>query len=357
VMGIWDHVKNGPPGTPAGEDPFAAAHWALDWFGSVPGKRESRRFIGQHILTEADLLTSRAFPDAIAYGGWSLDLHPPEGLDAPGLEPCVQHPVPHLYDVPLSACVSQNISNLMFAGRNISATHVAFSSTRVMATCAVIGQGVGTAAAYAVQKKVHPAELSSQAELMSQIRQRLLHDDAFLVGKGNTDADDLARVARISASSERNDYAAANVVSGQTRNVHGVAGAPESRSNPGGHRWMSDPVDGLPATLELEWETPIQPREIQLIFDTGLHRHLTLSHHDGYTSKMQWGQAQPETVRDYCVEVLEGESWIPLVEVMGNYQRRRVHVVEVASAVTKLRVIVTATNGVDQARICEVRVY
>ena len=108
VMGIWDHVKNGPKGTPAGADPFQAAHWALDWFGFVPGKRESRRFIGQHILTEHDLLSSRAFPDAIAYGGWSLDLHPPEGIDAPELEPCTQHPVPHLYDIPLAACVSVN---------------------------------------------------------------------------------------------------------------------------------------------------------------------------------------------------------------------------------------------------------
>ncbi len=357
VMGIWDHVKNGPPGTPAGADPFEAAHWALDWFGFVPGKRESRRFIGQHVLTEQDLLKSRDFPDAIAYGGWSLDLHPPEGIDAPDLEPCEQHPVPALYNVPLSACVSRNRSNLMFAGRNISATHVAFSSTRVMATCAAIGQGVGTAAAFAVRQKLMPAELASESSVMSQIQQRLLRDDAYLVGFQNQDASDLVRSATITASSALADFAATNVVSGQTRSVHGAAGAPESRSNPGGHRWMSDPVNGLPATLQLEWETPIEVREIQLIFDTGLHRHLTLSHHDGYTSKMEWGQAQPETVRDYCVEVLDGETWVPLVEVSGNYQRRRVHAVDVSSAVSMMRVVVRATNGVDHARICEVRVY
>lgn len=357
VMGIWDHVKNGPPGTPEGEDPFAAAHWALDWFGFLPGKRESRRFIGQQILTEQDLLTSRDFSDAVAFGGWSLDLHPPEGIDAPGLEPCTQHPVPSLYNVPLSACVSQNRSNLMFAGRNISATHVAFSSTRVMATCAVIGQGVGTAAALAVQQKLTPVELISNQRVMEQIQQRLLRDDAYLVGIQNQDADDLARTARITASSEQHGYEAARVISGQTRSVHGQAGAPEGRSFPGGHRWMSDAADGLPVTLELEWETPIQPREIQLIFDTGLHRHLTLSHHDGYTSRMIWGEAQPETVRDYRIKILDGEVWMPLVEVTGNYQRRCVHQVEVGLAVTALRVIVTATNGLDYVRICEVRVY
>lgn len=357
VMGIWDHVKNGPPGTPAGDDPFEAAHWALDWFGFLPGKRESRRFIGQHILTEQDLLTSCDFPDAIAFGGWSLDLHPPEGIDAPDQEPCTQHPVPSLYNVPLSACISKNRTNLMFAGRNISATHVAFSSTRVMATCAVIGQGVGTAAAFAVQQKSPPSELVSNQSVMSQVQQQLLRDDAYLVGIQNQDEHDLARAARTSASSEQSGYEAANVVSGQTRCVHGPAGAPEGRANHGGHRWMSDPKAGLPATLELEWDVPVQPREIQLIFDTGLHRHLTLSHHDGYTSKMQWGAPQAETVRDYQIEACDGKTWFLLTEVEGNFQRRRMHAVELTSSVSAIRVVVTASNGIDHARICEVRVY
>lgn len=357
VMGIWDHVKNGPEGTPAGEDPFQAAHWALDWFGFLPGKRESRRFIGQHILTEHDLLSSRDFPDAIACGGWSLDLHPPEGIDAPGLEPCTQHPVPHLYNIPLSACVSVNRKNLMFAGRNISATHVAFSSTRVMATCAAIGQGVGTAAALAIQQQQEPTELSTNPESMSQIQQQLLKDDAYLVGIRNEDTTDGARSARITASSEQAGFGAVNVISGQTRSVHGSAGAPEGRAFPGGHRWMSDPAAGLPATLLLEWETPMSVNVIQLIFDTGLHRHLTLSHHDGYTGKMLWGRPQPETVRDYQIEVHDGSGWQQVVNVTGNYQRRRVHHMESEIAVKQLRIVVTATNGEEQARVCEIRVY
>ncbi|MEQ8851906.1 FAD-dependent oxidoreductase [Gimesia sp.] len=356
VLGIWDHVKNGPPGTPAGDDPFEAAHWALDWFGFLPGKRESRRFIGQHVLTEQDLLASRDFPDAIAYGGWSLDLHPPAGIDAAEEEPCRQHPVPHLYNVPLTACVSGNRSNLMFAGRNLSATHVAFSSTRVMATCAVIGQGVGTAAACAVHRKLSPAELSSHTEIMLEIQQRLLRDDAYLVGIRSADENDLARSARISASSEQPGFGATEVVSGQTRSVQGERGAPPERALPGGHRWMSDPAAGLPATLLLEWETPITVREVQLIFDTGLHRHLTLSQHDGYTSRMLWGQAQPETVRAYAIEVFDGHDWQTVVTVEGNWQRRRLHQVDVAG-VSQLRLVITGTNGAEQARVCEIRVY
>ncbi len=357
VLGIWDHVKNGPPGTASEADPFDAANWAIDWFGFLPGKRESRRFIGQHILTEQDLLTSRKFDDAIAFGGWSLDLHPPEGIDAPLLQPCEQHEVPHLYDIPLSACLARDISNLMFAGRNISATHVAFSSTRVMATCAVMGQGVGTAAALAVQEKIEPKELPSKRNLIKKIQQRLLRDDAYLIGRLNRDGKDLARVATIHASSETPGGEAVNIVSGQTRSVHGKRGAPVDREHPGTHRWMSDPAQKLPATIQLDWETPVEASEIQLVFDTGLHRHLTLTQHDGYARCMKWGTAQPETVRDYHIETFDGHVWKRVIDTTRNYQRKRVHKLKNTSLVQSLRITITAMNGLDHARICEVRVY
>ena len=358
VMGIWDHVKNGPEGTPPGADPFDAAHWALDWFGFLPGKRESRRFIGKHVLTQGDLMTSREFPDAIAYGGWSIDLHPPEGIDAPDTEPCVQHPVPYLYDIPLSACVSANIKNLLFAGRNISATHVAFASTRVMATCATMGQGVGTALAHAVAEKLTLEALCSSPDQIRAVQQRLLADDCYLVGRANNDPLDIARTARVRVSSETADGPAAMATHGQTRCVFGQRGAPTGRRLATLQRWMSDPEKGFPAWLELHFDKPVSPREIQLIFDTGLHRHLTLSHHDGYTnSKMLWGQPQPETVRDYTIEVFDGQHFIPLLHVKDNYQRRRHHTLECTAPITRLRITAHATNGLNHARICEIRVY
>lgn len=356
VMGIWDHVKNGPPdGSEA--DPFQASHWALDWFGFLPGKRESRRFIGQHVLTQQDVLTSRHFEDAIAYGGWALDLHPPEGVDAPKEPPCEQHLVPYLYDIPLRCCVSRDVPNLMFAGRNISATHVAFASTRVMATCAVVGQGVGTAAAFAIRNRRDPADLAADQHRMKIIQQQLLRDDAFLLGCRNDDSHDLAKRATITATSERAGGEACQVVSGQTRSVHGERGAPNDRSQPGNHRWMSDPADGFPCAIQLDWDVPVIPREIQLIFDTGLHRHLTLSHHDGYTAKMHWGHPQPETIRDFSMEGKSAEEWIALVEVNDNYQRRYVWHSESPREITSLRITANTTNGLDHARVCEVRVY
>lgn len=356
VLGIWDHVKNDPPEA-RDADGFDASHWALEWIGFLPGKRESRRFVGQHVLTQQDVMNSTAFEDAIAYGGWPIDIHPAEGVDAPNEEPCVQHIVPYLYDIPLRACVSSTVRNLMFAGRNISATHVAFASTRVMATCGVVGQGVGTAAAIAVARNIEPCGLANNSVVVRAIQQRLLRDDCFLVGRSNADSEDLARIAPVTASSEQADGPAGQVVQGPTRATHGERGAPPNRRVASTHRWMSDPGAGFPATLELTWDSPILPREIQFIFDTGMHRHLTLSHHDGYTATMMWGRPQPETVRDYTVSGYVDSGWIPFVTVRDNYLRRRVHAIEVARPVTKIRIEVRATNGLDHARIFEVRVY
>ncbi len=378
TLGIWNHIKN--------ESGLEVSHWALDWIGMVPGKRESRRFVGQHILTESDLVNSRPFPDAIAFGGWPIDTHPPEGVDAPNEAPCTQNHLSWLYDIPLRSCVAGKLANLFFAGRNLSATHLAFASTRVMATCAAVGQGVGTAAALALQAGVAPADIAGRVGLVRSIQQRLLRDDAYLVGVARADADDLATRATVSASSAQLGGEAVQVLSAQTRAVHGLAAAlpaatanqwenvlkeietgkttalytsaPPDRAAPGLHRWMSDPAAGLPATLELRWPQPVAVREVQLIFDTGLHRFLTLSQADGYTARMAWGRPQPETVRDYRLEAEMGGTWHAIHAEAGNYQRRRVHRwAEPPPTLAALRIVVTATNGLDHARVCEVRVY
>ncbi len=381
VLGVWNHIKN-----ESGRD---VQNWALEWFGFVPGKRESRRFVGRHVLTESDVFHSHPFHDAIAYGGWPIDTHPPAGVDAPDLPPCEQHHLPWLYDIPLRACVSAGPANLMFAGRNVSATHVAFASTRVMATCAAIGQGVGTAAAFAVRAGVPPAEISSNDKLMGAIQQRLLRDDCYLIGVTNQDSDDLVPVATtISASSSQPDAGPEQVRSGQTRSVHGrprkvparldgnlwdevlsageggegmsaaVTSAPPGRARPGLHRWMSDPAEGLPAWLEIGWSEPVGVKEIVLIFDTGQHRHLTLSQADGYTATMQWGRPQSETVKAYLIEVRgAGGEWLEVAREENNHQRRRTHALVKPVRADALRITVLSTHGLDHARIFEVRAY
>ncbi len=349
VLGIWDHVKN--------HGDHGAENWALDWFGFLPGKRESRRFVGLYTLTQEDLLQSKPFDDAIGYGGWPIDTHPPEGVDKPDEQPSNVYKLPYLYEIPLRCFISENIPNLMFAGRSMSASHIAFASTRVMATCAVTGQGVGTAAAYSLQHQLSLQELVKSQKDIKNIQQQLLRDDCYLIGIKNEDKNDKALQAIVSASSEFAGGTAKNIISGQTRSVHGELGVPKDRANPGIHRWMSDPREGLPAWIQLQWDNPVTIKELQLIFDTALHRLLTLSHSAGYSPTMVWGKPQPETVKGYEIEYLNDGKWEKLLEVEQNWQRMNRHRLEKTVLTPAIRVTVKETNGIDHVRICEIRVY
>ena len=120
---------------------------------------------------------------------------------------------------------------------------------------------------------------------------------------------------------------------------------------------MSDPKAGFPASLELTWDRNIRPVQIHLVFDTGLHRVLTLTHDNAYSQQMIWGQPQPETVRDYTIEGCLDGTWQKLAEVSGNYQRLQTVRIDNTPMLQALRFTVIATNGLDHARICEIKVY
>lgn len=350
VMGIWDHIKN--------DGDHDAEYWSLDWFGMVPGKRESRRFVGQHVLTQNDVMESRAFEDAIAYGGWPIDTHPPEGVDAPHLKPCDQTPVPRLYDIPLRVCVSNEVKNLMFAGRNVSATHIAFATTRVMATCALMGEGVGVAAAYSVQNNVQPIDIAGNEQAVKEIRQRLLREDCYLIGEVLDESSNLVSQAQITASSEQADGPASNILSGQNRVVSNDRGVAPERQLPGTHRWKSDPAAGLPAWLEFEWEQPQTIRELEIVFDSGLLRYLTLSQSQSYADLMHWGKGQPEMVKNFEVEVLDDSGWRSLQKVENQWQRRWRYVAEGSPLQIKAwRIRIDSTWGADHARVVRAAAY
>ena len=334
ALGVWDHIKNG------GE--HGAENWALEWIGMLPGKRESRRFLGDHVLTQQDLEEATPFADRVAYGGWPIDTHPPSGIYARREPPCDQPRLRQLYSIPLRSLYSRNIANMMMAGRNISATHLAFASARVMATCAVEGQAVGTAAAHCVRRGVTPRELA--ADHIAELQQALLKDDCYIPDMANADPADLARQARVTASSEAPGHPAASVVDGIARTTEG-----------GSHLWASAPDQSLPQWIELELPAAALLNEIRLTFDTGLDRPLALTYYEHLQARMVWGP-QPETVRDYRVELREGGVWRHLLRVEGNYQRQHVHrfAPQPAEAV---RIVVEATNGLPWARLFGVRVY
>ncbi|MFN6375407.1 MAG: FAD-dependent oxidoreductase [Chitinophagia bacterium] len=144
TLAVWDYLKNRSPISEK------LRTYELDWMGAVPGKRESRRFEGDHILTMGDIDMQLHFDDAVAYGGWGFDHHPPGGFHDK-VNPSTHQYLRGPHNVPLRSLYSRNIANLFFAGRNISASHYALSSTRVMLTCAQLGEAVGMAAAHAVQ--------------------------------------------------------------------------------------------------------------------------------------------------------------------------------------------------------------
>ncbi len=193
AYGVWDHIKN------SGRFPEAET-MTLEWVGTIPGKRESRRFEGDHILIQQDIVEQREHADAVSFGGWAIDLHPVEGVYSP-LPGCTQWHSKGVYPIPWRTMYSRNINNLLLAGRIISASHVAFASTRVMATCAHSAQAVGMAAALCIEKKATPRDLL-EPSLMAELRSRLIRSGQFIPGATHEDSADLAPSAVITASSE-----------------------------------------------------------------------------------------------------------------------------------------------------------
>jgi len=241
AFGVWDHIKN--------QGDHGAQNWALEWVGFLPGKRESRRYVGDHILTQNEIRAEGRFDDLVAYGGWPMDDHHPAGFYHPG-EPTTFHPAPSPFGIPYRALYSRNISNLWCAGRNISTTHAAMSSTRVMATCATLGQAVGTAAAIAARDGLTPREVYKQR--ICELQRRLMDDDCYLPG--------LLRE-----------------IPGLTRNAKLIAstGDPEPLRNgwdrPADDKetsWIAAPGDWATYTFD----QPVKLRRIRLVFDSDLNR-------------------------------------------------------------------------------------
>ncbi|QMU97281.1 FAD-dependent oxidoreductase [Microbacterium esteraromaticum] len=190
IFGIWDYIKN--------SGRFDAETLDLEWVGTIPGKREYRRFLGDHVLTQNDILDQVDHHDDVAFGGWSIDLHPVEGMYATAAG-AHQRYSDGIYGIPFRSYYSRNIDNLLIAGRDISATHVAFGSTRVMATCGAGGEAAGTGASLALELGVRPRVVADAHS--ADLRQLLLRQDASVFGVRNADPADIARTASVTASS------------------------------------------------------------------------------------------------------------------------------------------------------------
>lgn len=197
LLGYYDHIKN------HWSKKERAQHIKLKLPGAITGRRESRRLIGDYILTQNDCTENSVFEDAISYAGWHLDIHHPEGIYSGTKGPmhCAKHvPLPQ---IPFRCLYSVNIDNLMFAGRNISVTHLALGCTRVANTIATFGQAVGTAAAMCIRYNELPRGIGQR--YIKQLQQQLIKDDQFIPGLKNEDENDPCLGAKATASSVKND--------------------------------------------------------------------------------------------------------------------------------------------------------
>lgn len=333
IYGIWDHLKNGGD--------HGAENYDLEWVGMLPGSREGRRLIGDYILNENDILSNRQFEDAVAYGGWPMDIHTAKGLYDFDELPSRVISFDGAYTIPYRSYYSKNISNLMMAGRDISASKMAMGSTRVMGTCAVGGQAVGTAAALCIKCDCDPR---GAQEHMRELQQMLLKDDAYIPGIWNEDPKDLARRAKVTATSAREGCPPENVINGISRDEDG-------------HRnlWISGKgrTEGEMLTLHLADRQPVS--EVHLTFDSNFHYPIKITLSRKRQAQQRIG-VPPELIRDYTVTLWQGDKKAAKQTVTENVQRKNI-VTFPTTECDRVTVMVHKTNGSNEAHIYEIRVY
>lgn len=329
AYGLWDYIKN------SGDYPEPVDRLDLDWIGMLPGKRESRRYVGDIILTQQDVRNGGHFDDLAAYGGWSMDDHHPGGLRSPE-PPTIFHPAPSPYGIPYRCLYSRNIENLMFAGRNISVTHTAMSSTRVMATCAILGQAAGTAAALALRRGCGPRGLYTNG--IQELQALLMDDDCYLPFNKRP-LPPLTRQAAV----ESDQPGAENLRNGIDRPLDGEDNG-----------WTGSA--GSTVTYRFSEITAIS--RIRLIFDSDLNRVTLPEAHfrDNRPMKASYFHGAkavhvPKTmIRSFRIEALDDRGqWTVLRQIDNNYQRRVVLPVQARAGA--IRFVPLETWGSDRFHV------
>lgn len=168
MYGAWDALKNIDQVFPT---------YRLNWAAYISGVRESRRLLGEVILTQDDVIEAKAYPDAAFPCTWTLDLHAPapeyqkdfEGSEFISTASNIRFQTP--YWAPYRCLYSRNIHNLFMAGRNISVTHEALGTVRVMRTTGMMGEVVGLAAAVCKELNLEPGRIYH--EHLETLKERL----------------------------------------------------------------------------------------------------------------------------------------------------------------------------------------
>lgn len=326
-----------------------AANYRLTYIPITNAKRETRRLVGDLIVTEQDVLGRKVFEDRVGYFVWGLDVHHPLGIFSPG-SPFDYHVQGSPASIPFRCLYSKDIPNMFMAGRNVSVTHVALGTARVQGTTGMMGQIIGTAAALCLEKDTTPRGIVQSH--IKELQQTLIKDDITILHLGNEDPNDHARTAKVSASSSRSAAEGPhNAINGLTRplddNMEMWVGNAEVPQN----MWVSDPAQAMPQWLEVDLGSKQTINSVYLTFDTNLGNKRYISWEMKDSERMP-----PEAARDYSVQIYNGSDWVTVAEEQNNYQRRRIHRFPEVEA-RKVRVLIHKTNGDLSARLYEIRVY
>lgn len=329
--GIWEYMKNHKSGF--------ARHYDLDWIGAMPAKRESTRYVGPYTLTQDDVTSGGHFDDVIAYGGWTLDNHDPNGFMNKG-RASIEYRVPQGFGIPYRCLYSVNVPNLMFAGRDISCSHMAFSATRVMATCALIGQAAGIAAAMIIEKDTTPAGIYENH--IAELQEKLEDDDCMLPYRWRK-----VPALTLSAKTAKENEPMRNGIDrewdGEDNGVYSMPGQ---------------------TNLVYTWDKPVTISQARLIFDSDFKvrgkrmRKLEATHHrvempsqmvKSYKIQVRVPAKDRKTKKLHASDPNAGE-WITVSDVKFNFKRLNklnFNPIEVDA----VRIIVSETWGDSHAHI------
>ncbi|MFR9503975.1 MAG: FAD-dependent oxidoreductase [Rikenellaceae bacterium] len=333
IYGIWDYIKN------SGAYPESKT-LALDWVGSLPGRRESRRLEGDYILNEVDLLSYREFEDAVAWGGWSLDEHAPGGILTPSEPASYFHArFTRPYQIPYRSLYSRNIDNLLFAGRNASVSHIALSSTRIIETCMSMGQAVGVAAAMCCEKGIEPRDIYSDGHI-EELQERLLRQNYYIPYLPAKDPNNKAKSAEIVASSTLSGDVA-NLLDGVSRDEQGE-----------NHHWMSK---GNEAQLELSWEEEVTLSSIEFKFDSNTDAPLMM--HKNQTKYEYDDRRIPEElVKSATIEAKVDGDWQVVATINDNIRSYLPIALDKVKC-DRIRISLHETHGATNIKLFELRCY
>ncbi|HUV64684.1 MAG TPA: FAD-dependent oxidoreductase [Sedimentisphaerales bacterium] len=321
MYGAWDALKNVRRLYP---------NHKLNWAAYISGKRESRRLLGDVILTKQEIVDGVVYPDRCVPATWSIDLHLPDPSYDKGfagdefISKAYYTNYSKPYWIPYRCLYSRNIENLFMAGRDISVTHEALGAVRVMRTCGMMGEVVGMAASLC--KKYHTTPRGLYEDHLPQLKAMMIGEDTakWLEMAG----DNLARDAEITVSSnyDASQYPKENINDGRY----------DTKDN--SLRWLSSPSHS-PTCVTFSWPEPRTISAVRII--------------SGWFD----GSQVRDPINHFRLQYYQENGWED-IEGLRTIRRARAELVSTFPAVqsNRIRLVASGTSG-NIARIWEVEFY